>query len=379
MKRLLLWLVALAMGSCGVVWAQGVPDIAGIWQGTLSVQGHSLRTVVKIAGDGAGYKSTFYSIDQSGQGIPVSSTTVTGGTVKMSVMAIGGTYEAKLSADGKTMTGTFTQGANPLPLNLVSVTEAAAWTIPEAPKQVPMMAADAKPVFEVATIKPAKPEEQGKGFMVRGREFTMPNDTLMDMLAFGFGLQQKQIVGAPAWVSDDKFDTAGHADVEGTPNSKQLANMVRELAKDRFALKYHMEKKELSAYVLTVAKTGNKMTKSEGDANRLPGLFFQGLGILNVQNARMQDFCELMQSAVLDRPVVDQTGLAGRWNFLLKWTPDDSQFGGLGVKVPPPTDAANAPPGLFTAMPDELGLRMDAVKTMVDVLVIDHVEKPTGN
>ena len=76
----------------------------------------------------------------------------------------------------------------------------------------------------------------------------------------------------------------------------------------------------------------------------------------------MGDFTQLMQAVVLDRPVVDQTGIQGRWNFVLKWTPDESQFGGMGVKVPPPTNAADAPPPLFTAIQEQIGLKLEARK-----------------
>jgi uncharacterized protein (TIGR03435 family) len=155
--------------------------------------------------------------------------------------------------------------------------------------------------------------------------------------------------------------------------------MIQKLLADRFQLKFHKDKKELSAYVLSVAKTGSKMTKDTGDPNGLPGLFFQQLGVLTVRNATMGDFAQLMQSAVLDRPVVDQTGLADKFDFLLKWTPDESQFGGMGVKVPPPSDAADAPPPLFTAIQEQIGLKLEATKTPVEVLVLDHVEQPSGN
>jgi uncharacterized protein (TIGR03435 family) len=155
--------------------------------------------------------------------------------------------------------------------------------------------------------------------------------------------------------------------------------MFQKLLADRFQLKFHRDTKELSAYVLTVAKSGPKMTKSDADANALPALFFRALGALTVQNATMDDFAHLMQSAVLDRPVVDQTGLPGKWNFLLKWTPDESQFGGMGVKVPPPSDAIDAPPPLFTAIQEQIGLKLDAGKAQVGVLVLDHVEKPSAN
>jgi uncharacterized protein (TIGR03435 family) len=93
----------------------------------------------------------------------------------------------------------------------------------------------------------------------------------------------------------------------------------------------------------------------------------------------MSDFAGLMQEAVLDRPVLDQTGLNGRFDFHLKWTPDDSQFGGMGAKIPPPTDNATAPPGLYTAIQEQIGLKLDATKALAEVLIIDHVEKPSEN
>jgi uncharacterized protein (TIGR03435 family) len=77
--------------------------------------------------------------------------------------------------------------------------------------------------------------------------------------------------------------------------------------------------------------------------------------------------------------VVNHTDLPGRWDFLLKWTPDESQFSGMGIKVPPPTDAADAPPPLFTAIQEQIGLKLEAGKAQVPVLVIDHAEKPGAN
>jgi uncharacterized protein (TIGR03435 family) len=131
--------------------------------------------------------------------------------------------------------------------------------------------------------------------------------------------------------------------------------------------------------VLAVAKPGPKLTKSEGDPNGLPGLFFHALGDLHVTNGNMADFAGLMQEAVLDCPVLDQTGLAGRFDFTLNRTPDDSQFSSMGAKIPPPTDSANAPPSLYTAIQEQLGLKLDASKALAEVLVIDNVEKPSYN
>jgi uncharacterized protein (TIGR03435 family) len=155
--------------------------------------------------------------------------------------------------------------------------------------------------------------------------------------------------------------------------------MLQKLLADRSNLSFHRDKKELSVYAITVAKTGPKLTKSEGDPNGLPGLFFRGLGNLPARNATMADFAGVLQGAVLDRPVVDRTGLAGRYDFQLQWTPDRSQFISMRVKVPAPPDDPAAPPDLFTAIQQQLGLKLESAKAPVEVLVIDHVEKPTGN
>lgn len=359
--------------------ANEAQNIADTWQGTLHA-GRDLRVVAKISkADGGGYKGEFYSIDQGGDPIPVAKITLDGTAVKFSITAIGGAYEGKLSADGKTIAGSWTQGPNPLPLNFERATPSTEWTIPPPTPKLAPMAANANPTFEVATIKPSKPDDQRKLFIVRGNRFQIINQPLTQIISFAFDVQVKQVIGLPAWAETDKYDIDGKPDGEGAPSGKQWKSMIQKLLADRFKLTFHHDKRELSVYVLSVAKTGQRMTKSEGDPNGLPGLFFQALGKLNVRNALMTDFTELMQSAVLDRPVLDQTGITGRWDFTLNWTPDDSQFSGLGARVPPPTDSANAPPNLYTAIQEQIGLKLDATKAPADVMVIDHVEKPSDN
>jgi uncharacterized protein (TIGR03435 family) len=354
-------------------------DITGTWQGTLSV-GRDLRIVIKVSkADGDGYKGLFYSIDQSGDSVPAPKITLDGTTVKMSIAVMGGTYEGKLSADGKTITGNWSQGPSPMPLNLTRATAETEWTIPAPTPKLPQMDPNATPSFEVATIKPSKPDEQGKAFLVQGNRFRTINVTLSEMIAFAYGVHPKQIIGAPPWTGTDKYDIEAKPEGEGTPSEKQWKGMLQKLMADRFKLSFHREKKELSVYALSVGKTGSKLTKSAGDPNGLPGLFFRELGNLHVTNGNMTDFTNLMQEAVLDRPVVDQTGLAGRFDFDLNWTPDDSQFAGMGARIPPPADGANAPPPLYTAIQEQIGLKLDATKAPAEVLVIDHVEKASEN
>lgn len=378
--------------STGALYAAQAPatapnhDIVGTWQGTLHVAAAAshpeinLRIVNKVTrGSDGKLKVLDYSIDQGGGEMTASSSSFEDGVFKFAIQAIDGTYEGKMSADGKSIAGNWTQGGSPLPLLLERATPETEWTIPPPPVKLPPMAADADPSFEVATVKPSKPDQPGKAITVRGNHFRTINTTLNDLITFAYGVQQKQVVGQQSWVDSDKWDIEAQPDVPGVPNDKQLKTMLKKLLSDRFQFKFHKDTKELSAYLLTVAKSGNKMTAGSTDPNQLPGLFFRGLGVLTVQNATMLDFAGLMQTAVLDRPVVDQTELPGKWNFLLKWTPDESQFGGMGVKVPPPSDAADAPPPLFTAIQEQIGLKLEAGKAQVPVMVIDKAEKPSDN
>jgi uncharacterized protein (TIGR03435 family) len=377
-KKLIVWAIALALLSGGRLLAQA-QDLTGTWQGTLKA-GRELRTVVNISkADDGSLKGVFYSIDQAGQPLAASPITLQGSAVKISIPGIGGTFEGKLSADGNSIAGTWAQGSSPLPLNLTRATAETAWTIPEPPAPPKPMAADADPVFEVATIKPSNPDMPGRAFQVRGRRFSTLNTTLSDLITFAYDVHPKQVVNGPGWIDKDKYDLLAEPDGEGQPNGKQWKMMLQKLMTDRFQLVFHQDKKELSAYAIVVAKDGPKLTKSQGDPNGLPALFFRGLGNLPARNATMADFSDLLQSAVLDKPVVDQTGLQGRYDFTLTWTADEFQFAALGGVKSPASVSPDAPPDLYTAMQQQLGLRLKSTKASVDVMIIDHVEKPSPN
>ena len=318
-------------------------DIAGDWQGTLQAGGKPLRTVLKITKTDKGWSAKLYSIDQGGQPINASSVTLDGSTFKYSVDLIGGSYEGRLSADGNSIVGSWTQGPNPLPLTLVRATKETAWEIPAPPPPPKPMAADANPAFEVATIKPCKPEAQGKGFRVNGRNFSTINTSLDDLIEFAYDVHAKQILGGPEWLDKDKYDLAAVPDGEGAPSYEQWKAMVQKLLADRFKLTFHRDKKELSVYVLTVEKNGPKnVTKSESTA---PGFSIPirpapGGVAMSVRNGTMTNFAVFgLQGAVLDRPVLDQTSLTDRFDFTLTWAPDESQFGG---RFPLPAASPNS-------------------------------------
>ncbi len=354
-----------------------VSGIDGTWQGTLHA-GKDLRTVLKIskAPDGS-LRSVFYSIDQGGQPIPVKATTFTSGELNLHVDAIDGVFVGKMSPDNSTITGEWRQGEKPLPLILVRATADTAWNIPEPPPKIPPMDPKADPSFEVATIKLGEPNSPGKNFGGPPGKFQTRNTTLNDLLMFAYQIQIKQIIGAPGWAESEKFDIIAKQDTPGQATEAQTRAMMQKLLVARFGLKFHMDKKELPAYVLSVAKGGPKLEKSEGDPNTPSAFFFRQLGNLTFRNITMEGFSKWMQT-VLDRPVVNHTDLQGRFDGKLKWNPDETQFAVFGVKVTP-SDAPDAPPDLYKAIQEQIGLRLDAGKPNVDVMVVDHVEKPSEN
>jgi uncharacterized protein (TIGR03435 family) len=374
--------IALRMMVLGVLSGTALlaQDLTGTWQGILQAGDppKDLRILVKITKpDDAGLKAVIYSLDQGGQPL-AGVVTLQGSTMKIAIPGIGGSYEGKLDAGAGSMTGTWTQGAGPQPLILKHVTTDAAWAISDVAARPKPMAADANPVFEVATIKLSRPDTQGKGIRVVGRRFTTTNTSLSDLITLAYGLHPHQIAGAPSWVESDRYDLAAEFEADGQPSDAQWKKALQKLIADRFKLTVHRDRKELSVYAIVVGKTGPKLTKSEGDPNGLPTTLLRGLGVLTVRNATIADLAGLMQAAILDRPVVDQTGLTGRFDFTLTWTPDEFQFGGLGIKAPPATNN-DAAPDLFTAIQEQLGLRLESTKAQADILVVDHVEKPSEN
>lgn len=233
------------------------------------------------------------------------------------------------------------------------------------------MAADADPVFEVATIKPSEPNDPTDGFHTRGRHVFIENQTVNKLIAFAYGMNGKQIAGGPAWLGTDRFDIDGVPDAEGTPSLKQEQGMVKKLLAERFKLTFHQEKRELSVYAITVGKGGPKLAKSVGDLIGMPSQDAEQHGTelaMKFTNMSMADFALCMQFFV-DRPIVDQTGLAGKYDFNLRWSFDETEA----------SSNPNAAPGLFTAIQEQDGLKLDAVKAQADVIVIDKVERPSAN
>ena len=244
------------------------------------------------------------------------------------------------------------------------------------------MAADGSPTFGAATIKPSDPNQLGWTLAISGRHFVTANTNMTDLISYAYDLHAKQVVNGPPWFLSDKFDIDAVPDGEGRPGRGQFKMMVQKLLTDGFGLAFHHEKRELAVYVITVGKGGPKLMHSASGPNDPTGFGFGPLGVLTAKNLTIEAFANVMQRTVLDRPVVDQTGVSGRLDFVLKWTPDDSQFAqlrGSGVTAPPVVDEPNSPPNLYTAIQEQLGLKLEPMRAPDDTIVIDHVQKPSAN
>ena len=365
----------LAQTSTQAPTAQTAQDIAGTWQGTANV-GQSARIVVKISKTDkadvtkGGWKAVLYSLDMEdgSQGREATSVALEGQNFRFAIATVEVRYEGKVSADGASIAGTLTWGGQPIPLNLVRANGETTWAI-ETTKH---MAADADPAFDVATIKPTDPKNQRSGFHYGdGRRVNCDNETLLDIMQFVYGVHSKQILGAPDWAGNEKWDIDGYPDAPGVADYKQMQAMYRKIIAERFGLKMHTEKRSLSIYAIRVGKGGPKLTKSldQNGLSDTTGLEWSSQRrVLRVTATNMEEFATAMES-VVDKPVADQTGLTGRWDFLLKWRPETA----------PDTDDPNALPGLFTAIQEQIGLKLEAAKAPVDVIVIDHVERPSAN
>ena len=157
----------------------------------------------------------------------------------------------------------------------------------------------------------------------------------------------------------------------------QTKLIVQKVLAERFGLQFHEDKRKMAAYALIVRKDGPKMTKS-ADASKPPELLLYPTGVMIAKSATIADLAQMLRS-IFGQPIVDKTGLEGRWDFTMKWTPDETQFTDVPEPVRRPADDVNAPPPLFTAIQEQLGLKLEAQKADVPVLVIDHVDHPSPN
>lgn len=238
--------------------------------------------------------------------------------------------------------------------------------------------------FEVATIKPVDHgPKSARYILMRGTDTFVETDyNLKLLIAAAYDLNPQEILGGPPWVESEHFDIQARTPGTVRPTHDEQMRMLRKLLAERFGLAFHREKKVFSIYELQIDKGGTKLKPSAEPTDAPPALIstvYPDHLLMPARNVTMGDFVSILQRAVLDRPVVDKTGLSGRYDFDLSWAPDASQFGG---ELPAaPQNASNPPssPPFFTAIREQLGLRLVATRGPADALVIDNASQPSPN
>jgi uncharacterized protein (TIGR03435 family) len=275
---------------------------------------------------------------------------------------------------------------------------------PRVRAQSPQTTGAPLPSFEVASIKPNRSGDMRFFISMAPGRFTATGATTKFLIEDAYDVKDFQVSGGPSWINSERYDIeAKEPDsvVEELPKlppeqrRKVLRSMVQSLLADRFKLKLTRGTKEMPVYALVVAKNGPKLQEAkpvdtQADAPSGPGghphlpMMRMSPGELTGQGVALS-FLASALSQQLGRTVLDQTGLKGNYDFTLKWTPEQGEgmmLGGPGGGGPPP-DSAPPPdtsgPSIFTAIQEQLGLKLETTKGPVEVLVIDHVEKPSEN
>ena len=242
--------------------------------------------------------------------------------------------------------------------------------------------------FEVASIKPnaANDHRVMIGLQPGGRFFATGINTRL-LIGQAFNVRDFQILSGPAWLATDRFDINAKAEGSGEQiKPEQLRPMLASLLAERFQLKYHEETREMPVYTLVAAKGGPKLTKSEVQTGTNPGprtRMQMGRGLINAKGATMAMLANQLSNQV-GRHVIDKTGIEGNYDIELHWTPEPGQGFGSGGPVPPPppgavSGAGGDGPTLFTAVQEQLGLRLESAKGPVKVIVIESIAKPSEN
>jgi len=220
--------------------------------------------------------------------------------------------------------------------------------------------------FEVASIKPSSAETgSSSGISTKSGRMNARNVTLKRCMLGAYGIPEVQILGGPKWVGENRYDIDAKA--IGPAGNSELMAMLQGLLAERFQLSFHRETRPLSGFVLTIGKSGLKAKTSAPDTQSKTN---SGRGRLDAESCTMAQLA-LKLSEALKVPVLDQTEIKGAFDFRLEWTPDEMQ-----AKTP---DAPPSGPSLFSAVQEQLGLRLEGRKVPAEVLVIDRAELPSEN
>jgi uncharacterized protein (TIGR03435 family) len=246
------------------------------------------------------------------------------------------------------------------------------WTIAA---QTPILA-DPASSFEVVSIKLNKGAGNGSSVLQdQSGNFTAENATLKMLIMSGlaYGVRDFQVVGGPGWINTERYDIL--AKPAGKADRAEFQQMVQALLAERFQLKFHRESRELPIYALSLGRNGPKLTEWKDAVGPMCRYV---PGQLTCQKATMALLAEELARR-LGRSVVDKTGLTGTYDLKLEWTPDEFQVPGPSEVGQPQPGADPAGPSIFTAIQNQLGLKLETGKGPVQVLVVDSAQKPAEN
>ena len=227
--------------------------------------------------------------------------------------------------------------------------------------------------FDVVSIKPTPPGRPSIAIETTPGRFLAKGATLSFLLQYGYSLQEFEIMDGPSWIQSDRFEIEGKFDGDDTPT--RMIPMLREVLADQFKLKFHRETRQLPVYELIVAKNGTKLRDAGPETKDKEPRFGPSAGRLVASNQTIPALATVLTRA-LRRRVLDRTGLKGHYDFVLQWTPDENQTPPLRPSSTPPDPNG---PTIFTALQEQLGLQLRSARGPVEVLVIDHTEKPSIN
>jgi uncharacterized protein (TIGR03435 family) len=218
--------------------------------------------------------------------------------------------------------------------------------------------------FEVASVKLAPAGGMTAVSPPGSARFSAMNVTLDNLIALAYGVDSGRISGLPGWSESQQYDVIAKPEGPGGLNYQQMRPMLQQLLADRLKLAVHREKKLMPGYALVVAKGGPKLQKSAGKSDKRY-LLPRGL---QCDNASL-DILAWMLSQPAGRPVVDRTEIQGKYDIELHYARDDASDNAPG------SNKDTMLPSLFTALQEQLGLKLETQKVEVDTVVVDHVER----
>jgi uncharacterized protein (TIGR03435 family) len=375
MKRAILSAAAFILTAV----ALHAQTIAGTWQGTLPI-----AATGQGSAPGSGNPRIAFTIEKNPDGsfhggmtfidrgtpVPLTSVTLSASDVIFAQTGAALSYHGKLSADGKSIAGIWTQANQSLPVTLQLATSGTLWKT-ERPALPPPMAASVDPSFEVATIKPALPEEAHALFDLHARKFNATGSSAAELIKIAYNVRGRQVLGGPPWLNDKKYDIVGEPDAPGMPSEAQNRAMVHKLLTERFHLVSHTDQKVFPVLALTLDPKSPPPTPADPDFSGNGGMSGRRDGediVLQFSGTTIPQLLAFVMNTFQDKQLVDETGLTGIYNITLR-------LAGLAQGPVSSDDQGNA----LVLAAQHAGFKLVSRKEPLPVVIVDRIDPPTPN